>query len=157
MINVRVPPDQILDTVELYYLPFQKKRILIYAFPLPRPNADTPDIPPLLYKRGRGAAISSHFTLIELVWGGGGGGWHRKTSRWEFFFLCVSPSCVHYKHACLTQPPLPLLRLFYVEMINVRVPADQILDTVELFYLPGLRMISLRFLAWHLLGLQVRK
>ena len=38
------------------------------------------------------------------------------------------------------------------EMINVVVPKEQVLDTVELFYLEGSRRISLRFLAWHLLG-----
>lgn len=41
------------------------------------------------------------------------------------------------------------------EMINVVVPPDQIVDTVDLFYLPGSRRISLRFLAWHLLGQQM--
>lgn len=41
------------------------------------------------------------------------------------------------------------------EMINVHIAREQILDTVELFYLPGSRMISLRFLAWHLLGVQM--
>ena len=41
------------------------------------------------------------------------------------------------------------------EMINVVVPPSQIVDTVNLFYLEGSRRISLRFLAWHLLGEQM--
>jgi len=41
------------------------------------------------------------------------------------------------------------------EMINVVIPSHQVLDTVDLFYLPGARRISLRFLAWHLLSIQM--
>mmetsp|Transcript_25096 Transcript_25096/g.62193 ORF Transcript_25096/g.62193 Transcript_25096/m.62193 type:complete len:718 (-) Transcript_25096:393-2546(-) len=41
------------------------------------------------------------------------------------------------------------------EMINVVIPKSQVLDTVDLFYLPGARRISLRFLAWHLLNIQM--
>ncbi len=37
-------------------------------------------------------------------------------------------------------------------MINIHVPADQIVDTVNLFHLPGQRMIGLAFLVKHLLG-----
>lgn len=40
-------------------------------------------------------------------------------------------------------------------MINVVVPQSQVQDTVELFYLPGSRRISLRFLAWNLLSMQM--
>ncbi|EOD31589.1 hypothetical protein EMIHUDRAFT_231780 [Emiliania huxleyi CCMP1516] len=36
------------------------------------------------------------------------------------------------------------------EMINMRVPPEQVLDTVELFWAPGKRRISLRFLAFHM-------
>jgi PAB-dependent poly(A)-specific ribonuclease subunit 2 len=41
------------------------------------------------------------------------------------------------------------------EMINVVVPKEQIVDTVDLFWINGQRRISLRFLAWHILGAQV--
>jgi len=37
-------------------------------------------------------------------------------------------------------------------IINVHVPRDQIIDTVNLFHLPNRRKISLRFLVHYLLG-----
>jgi len=41
------------------------------------------------------------------------------------------------------------------EVINLVVPSDQIIDTVNLFWIEGQRRISLRFLAWHLCGIQM--
>ena len=41
------------------------------------------------------------------------------------------------------------------EIINLVVPLGQVIDTVNLFWIPGARRLSLRFLAWHLLGEQM--
>lgn len=36
--------------------------------------------------------------------------------------------------------------------LQLQIPPKQVYDTVELFYLPRQRMISLKFLAWYFLG-----
>eukprot|EP00123_Amoebidium_parasiticum_P015853 comp23175_c1_seq1/m.37544 comp23175_c1_seq1/g.37544 ORF comp23175_c1_seq1/g.37544 comp23175_c1_seq1/m.37544 type:complete len:1228 (-) comp23175_c1_seq1:377-4060(-) len=41
-------------------------------------------------------------------------------------------------------------------IINIHIPPEQVIDTVELFYLKWQRKISLRFLAWYLLNMDVQ-
>jgi PAB-dependent poly(A)-specific ribonuclease subunit 2 len=41
-------------------------------------------------------------------------------------------------------------------IINMVVPKAQVIDTVDLFYVPRQRRISLRFLAWYLLNIDVQ-
>lgn len=42
-------------------------------------------------------------------------------------------------------------------MINMVVPSEQLADTAELFYLEGQRKLGLRFLARHLLQLDIQQ
>ena len=77
-----------------------------------------------------------------------GVGHHIETMKATYLKLrqLIDAGCVFVGHGLKTD----------FEIINVVVPPDQIRDTVHLFYDENAkRRLSLRFLAWHLLGEQM--
>jgi hypothetical protein len=46
--------------------------------------------------------------------------------------------------------------LFFRSFPDLLVPRAQIIDTVDLFHIKGQRKISLKYLAWHLLGIDIQ-
>ena len=46
--------------------------------------------------------------------------------------------------------------ILFFDILDLLVPKAQIIDTVDLFHIKGQRKISLKYLAWHLLGIDIQ-
>ena len=116
MINVVVPPDQIIDTVAPH----------AHASRARAPRHSTPPNRPGGLPWGPWCACACTSYPGAALLGGSSQGPRRRPGQ---------------------QPPRCALR--------ERPPSHGAIAQVDLFYLPGSRRISLRFLAWHLLGQQM--